>query len=258
MSEFYGALNSAAPCIFLEITGDSELRGRGCVVWIGNHGTRRVKRRLTDPFRPMSILIPITVCTPSKVHGLSAISVASLRLREEMTVRRIKRTDREGCTPRLLSLWCKLPANILNILLMGLAHARDRGHKKAFLIYISIGNILMLHFKSGSVAVSAYRRGRSQSNVRPFMSYLSLRSLISPHHNWTCPLPHTHTHTHISPSSCESCTWAPGCAVTNNLHYSSRTFPSHCSPALLLLVCNLQLTATFAPWRSSGKTRWGC
>lgn len=56
----------------------------------------------------------------------------------------------------------------------------------------------MLHFKSGSVAVSAYRRGRSQSNVRPFMSYLSLRSLISPHHNWTCPLPHTHTHTRIS------------------------------------------------------------
>lgn len=61
------------------------------------------KEMVTDPFRPMSILIPITVCTPTKVHGMSAMSVASPRLREEMTVRQIKRTDRDGCTPRRLS-----------------------------------------------------------------------------------------------------------------------------------------------------------
>lgn len=117
---------------------------------------------------------------------------------------------------------------------MGSGHVLDRGHKKSFLIYISIENVLMLHFKSGfiSISVSAYMHCRSLSNVRPFISYLSLRSLISPHHNWIC-LPTTHTCTPILPSSCECYTGSSECSVGNSLHYSSWTFPSQCSPALL-------------------------
>lgn len=60
----------------------AEKRLQGVFVWIGNPEACRVKRGLTDPFKPMSILIPITVCTLSRVHGLSVISLAPLWLKK--------------------------------------------------------------------------------------------------------------------------------------------------------------------------------
>lgn len=74
-----------------------EVHLQAVFVWIGDCEACRAKRRLTDPFRPVSILIPITVCTPSRVHGFPVMSVASWWLREEMTVRQIKRAGRDGC-----------------------------------------------------------------------------------------------------------------------------------------------------------------
>lgn len=217
MSEFYGALSRAAPSIFLEITGDWKLRGRrtfaGCVVWIGNHGTRRVKRQLTDPFRPMSILIPITVCTPSKVQGLPVMSVASPLLREEMTVRQIKRTDRRLHFPTPHPL----KANDLLIFCFLVWPTCWIEATKKLGLFVWISNMLLLHFKSRLVPISRHERCRtSQTSVGPsFLIAVIFISQIA-FQVWELywGIRRVNRHTRL--------VWIPACAEANSLHYSAQ------------------------------------